>query len=299
MFGHLQNIVATRNLMDTLASINELHTVEQPTPTIATPIPDRPVHWFILYGGDYRAGDAIRTESGQQTDAIVLVSITEPPVTINTYSLARELLDADRNLKINQHFAHCGYTCIYDYYQNEWGIELEGIVLVNMSNFVYFVDGLGGVELTATVNTHDQCGDNWYTFVEGETYSMNGDELLCYARMRKNSPNGYFHRQLRWRDVMVALGEQIGVKFREQPVDFVAQTVEQIRVLFWTDLSFEQQVDWSVFAFNNVFGDEYNYCHWSLDYTVLELLPRPNGNEPYQYRALVEVDEWLQENRCE
>jgi LCP family protein required for cell wall assembly len=297
---------AMQQLVNTLATAEAL----RPTPaSTSIPLPTaeptsagpRTLHWFILYGGDYRAGDPIRNETGQQTDAVVLVSISEPPVTINTYSLARELLDADRNLKINQHMSHCGYPCIYAYYRDTWGVELEGVVLVNMSNFVYFVDGLGGVKITATVDTRDECGGKWYTFKTGETYRMNGEQLLCYARMRKHSPGGYFHRQLRWHDILVGLFNQIALKLREKPIAFIASTVDQLRVLFWTDMSLEQEVQWAVFGMNNLVNNEYTYtyCHWSLAQDSLELLPRPAGTEPYRYKSLVELDKWLQENSCE
>lgn len=82
---------------------------------------------------------------------------------------------------------------------------IDYYVEVNMQGLVDIVNVLGGIEITSPL-TFDYQGSYFY---EGETRTLDGQEALSFARMRKDDLQGDFGRQQREKMVVRAIIDAI------------------------------------------------------------------------------------------
>jgi len=118
----------------------------QRDPVFNEPIVDR-TNWLIL-GGDYRAHRA-GTGWGNKTDVMILVSVLETdPLDISVVQFPRNLYVPVRGLEDQWLFAvwgRDGWTGLQLYFQEVFGVALDGIFYTDMDRFEIFIDDLGGV----------------------------------------------------------------------------------------------------------------------------------------------------------
>lgn len=184
-------------------------------PQIATPDPNLYVDplgrntWnFIVLGSDYREGDPERQNA--HTDAFVIVHVVESNgVTDVTFlPISRELyvpVENSPDVRLSSIYNRVGFEGLTYWTEQVFGLKINAVLYTDLDKFVSFIDGIGGVKLTVTKAVKDQCGDKTYNLKQGQTEVFSGADLLCYARMRKGSENGYFDRQVRHADILAAL----------------------------------------------------------------------------------------------
>ena len=203
------------------------------TTTTLPPLADRRINILLL------GGDAGPDRPGLRTDTIIVASVD--PVTGNT-----ALLQLPRNqveLPISEDHpaydiweCHCypklantiyryglshpesfpggnnsGATAVMDLVGYLFGIEIHNYALVNLLGFVSIVDALGGLTITVTSLIEDEQytrpgGDVVPVLFEPGTYEMDGEEVLSYARVRRETDD--YHRMGRQRCVLEAMASQ-------------------------------------------------------------------------------------------
>ncbi|WAA12045.1 LytR family transcriptional regulator [Fervidibacillus halotolerans] len=152
----------------------------------------------LLLGVDEREGDRGRSDTmivltvNPNTESIEMISI---PRDMRTEIIGRGTLD-----KINHAYAFGGVEMSIDTVEHFFDIPIDYFIQVNMEGFKEIVDAVGGVTVENDLE-FSYGGDHF----EKGTITLNGDEALNFARMRKEDPRGDFGRQLRQRQIIEAI----------------------------------------------------------------------------------------------
>jgi len=153
----------------------------------------------------------------RNTDTMIVASINTKDNTLKLLSIMRDLYidikghDKDR---LNSVYAKGGIQLLYDTIYSNFGISLDGYLLVNFEEFEQIVDLLGGVNVTLTKKEAEYLNVHNYiskpvnrNVVEGEQL-MNGNQVLGYCRVRRVSTgteSNDFGRTQRQRKVLQSI----------------------------------------------------------------------------------------------
>ena len=155
---------------------------------------------ILLLGSDKRPNSG-----GFRTDAIMVVSIDPEDGTATLISIPRDLyvyIPGWRMDRINTAIVRGGIDMAKQAIHYNFGIPVDGWARMNFDGFISAIDILGGITVEATAFTRDECGGKILTYQPGSSYSMDGYEALCYARMRKWG--GDFDRMRRQQEIVQA-----------------------------------------------------------------------------------------------
>lgn len=203
------------------------------TTTTLPPLRQRRVNVLLL------GGDAGPDRSGLRTDTMIVASVD--PVTGDTalLQLPRNQIDLpipEGHPVYDVWECHCfpqianriygyglanpdqfpggnnsGARALMDLIGHLYGIEIHQYALVDLLGFVDVIDALGGLTITVTSSVTDEQytrpgGDEVPVLYTPGTYEMNGEEVLAFARVRRNADD--YHRMGRQRCVLQALAAQ-------------------------------------------------------------------------------------------
>ncbi len=203
------------------------------TTTTLAPLAERRLNVLLL------GGDAAPDRPGLRTDTIIVVSVD--PVTGATAMLQLprnqiELPIPPDHPAYDVWECHCfpelantiyqygldhpdlfpggnnsGATAVMDLIGHLYAIEIHHYALVDLLGFVSIIDALGGLTITVTALVEDEQytrpgGDEIPVLFPPGTYSMDGEETLSYARVRRGSDD--YNRMGRQRCVLEALAAQ-------------------------------------------------------------------------------------------
>lgn len=149
-----------------------------------------------------------RTEKGR-SDTMMLMTVN-PNTNVSTIvSIPRdtrtEIAGYGTIDKINHAYAFGGTSMSVNTVQNMLSIPVDYFVEVNMEGLQDIVNAVDGVQVTSPLTfSHDG-----YSFVEGESATLDGKAALAYSRMRYEDPNGDNGRQERQRQIIQATVEKI------------------------------------------------------------------------------------------
>lgn len=161
---------------------------------------------ILFLGVDDRDGDL----SGR-TDAIVLATFNKSDGTIKMASIPRDSLveipGRKNKDKINHAHAFGGTDLTIQTVEKLLDIPIDYFVKVNFTAFMEIIDALGGIEVDVPftfteMDSRDR--KNAITLREGRQ-TLNGEEALAYARMRKKDPRGDIGRGERQQEIVKAL----------------------------------------------------------------------------------------------
>lgn len=153
---------------------------------------------IMLVGQDYW-GSGSRSRS----DSMILCSINKETHTLTMTSLQRDMyvqIPGYEDNRINAAFAFGGIELFEETLMKNFGIKVDGIVVVNFTSFVTLVDKLGGVKIALTPKEADYLG------LQVGTQRLDGEQALAYSRIRKIDTD--FHRTNRQRTVITSLLNQ-------------------------------------------------------------------------------------------
>ncbi len=158
------------------------------------------------------------------TDTMIVATMNTKNHTMKLTSLMRDIyveIPGHDNNKLNSAFAKGGIDLLYQTIQNNFGVQLDGYVLVNFSAFEKIVDLLDGVEVTLTsteanyLNRTNYISDPANRTVKEGAQMMNGNQALGYCRVRKvptETEHDDFGRTQRQRAVLNSIFEQLKKK---------------------------------------------------------------------------------------
>ena len=217
----------------TIPQLVLVHTA-QPAPDYeATPLSDnseKDVVNILLVGRDADAGN------GTRSDTMLLCSFNKRDDTITLTSFLRDLyvkIPGHHKDRINAAYAFGGIELLDETLLENFGVEVDGNVEVDFSDFREIVDLMGGVtmELTAAearvINDHVR--DKEVT--EG-THLLDGRQALAYVRNRKDV-DGDFSRTNRQRKLLRAMAQA----YKSKKLTQMLGLMEDILPMISTDIS--------------------------------------------------------------
>lgn len=163
-------------------------------------------------------------KNAQNTDAMIVASINPKNNTLKFISIMRDLYvdihGYDKN-KLNSAYAKGGISLLYDTMKSNFGLDVDGYMLVNFESFEKIVDILDGVEVTLTkkeaayLNKHNYISNIGNRNVVEGTQILNGNQALGYCRVRKESTgteSNDFGRTQRQRAVLKSMVDTLKAK---------------------------------------------------------------------------------------
>lgn len=160
---------------------------------------------ILFLGLDSRYG-----ELNGRTDAMVLATFNPEDNSIKMLSIPRdsrvELVGRGTIDKINHAHAFGGLDMTIATVENLLNIPVDYFVSLNFDAFMDIVDELGGITVNSPMTFTEKDKETYgiITIYEGEQ-TLNGQEALAYARMRKSDPRGDFGRGERQQEVIESI----------------------------------------------------------------------------------------------
>ena len=206
----------------------------QPAPDYeATPLSDnseKDVVNILLVGRDADAGN------GTRSDTMLLCSFNKRDDTITLTSFLRDLyvkIPGHHKDRINAAYAFGGIELLDETLLENFGVEVDGNVEVDFSDFQEIIDLMGGVtmELTAAearvINDHVRDKE-----VSEGTHLLDGRQALAYVRNRKDV-DGDFSRTNRQRKLLRAMAQA----YKSKKLTQMLGLMEDILPMISTDIS--------------------------------------------------------------
>ncbi len=150
-------------------------------------------------------------EEGYRTDTMILCTVNVAKKTVTLTSFMRDLWvyipAREGSAKLNSAWSKGQFQALSDTLEHNFGLRVDDYFLVNFDNFKAIIDIIGGVDIELSQKEVDYFKEVTY-YGDGLEVGMNrlnGEQALCYARMRK--PDGDFQRTDRQRKVLEAIFE--------------------------------------------------------------------------------------------
>ena len=178
----------------------------------AEPLEDKDLINVMLLGIDAR-----KTGDQTRTDTMILISVNPKSHEIAMVSFMRDLYlpihEGYEDSRLNHAYEIGGLQFLYDCLENNFGLHIDGSVVVDFKQFAKIIDILGGVDITLTAKEAEHLKENVIDFTGNSTTSaaslhegschLDGNTALAYCRIRKIDDD--FHRTARQRNVLTAL----------------------------------------------------------------------------------------------
>ncbi|WP_394215564.1 LCP family protein [Brachybacterium vulturis] len=190
---------------------------------------------FLLLGSDKRsAEDAVsQGVSGQRSDVMMLVHITEDGESVYVMSFPRDLyVDVPGHGKdrINSALAYGGVGLAVTTVENFTGVPIDHVALIDFDGIEGLVDTLGGVD----VQVPEDFTAGGHRFTEG-VQTLDGEEALTFVRERKQFAEGDFQRNRNQQAVLKGITEKLISGETLSDPGKLAGTIESISPFLTTD----------------------------------------------------------------
>lgn len=162
---------------------------------------------ILLIGQDRRPGEG-RTRS----DSMILCTVNPQAKILSLTSILRDLyvqIPGYEDNRINAAYAAGGMPLLNETLEKNFGIHVDGNIEVDFGQFSEIIDLLGGVCLELRADEAKEIN----RLVAGSSLtagkqSLNGEQALVYARIRRLDSDSDFSRTNRQRKVLAALIQQ-------------------------------------------------------------------------------------------
>ncbi|TWI59935.1 LCP family glycopolymer transferase [Halalkalibacter nanhaiisediminis] len=161
---------------------------------------------ILFLGVDDREGDL----SGR-TDAMILATFNKELGTVKLLNIPRDSLvdiPGRRNQdKINHAHAFGGVDLAVETVEELFDIPVDYYSKLNFYAFVEIVDALGGIDVNVpfTFTEMDSSDQHDAITLQEGLQTLNGEEALAFARMRKSDPRGDLGRGERQQEIIKAV----------------------------------------------------------------------------------------------
>ena len=201
----------------------------------------------ILLAGEEAIGD----DRGR-TDSIMIATLNMKDNAVRLTSIMRDSyvqIPGYSDNKINAAYHNGGIKLLKETIKVNFGIEVDGYVLVQFDSFENVIDALGGIDIELSerevsyLNRTNYISDYTNHNLSVGMNHLNGNQALGYARVRyveKGLYSGDFARTLRHRTVMKAIFD----KYKEKSILELVQMVPELLPLVTTDLTKTQCVEY-------------------------------------------------------
>lgn len=186
---------------------------------------------ILLIGQDHQEG-----ETGSRSDSILVCSFLPDSGKLIFTSFLRDLyvpIPGHGSNRLNAAYAFGGAPLLQRTMEENFGITIRGCVEVDFSQFAQIIDLLGGVELELRRDEAELINEETGSSLSEGSQTLNGQQALCYARIRKLDIDGDFSRTARQRQVIRALLEA----YRSAPLPTLLKTLMKLSPMISTDMN--------------------------------------------------------------
>ncbi len=174
--------------------------------------------------------EAIHDDRGR-TDSIMIATINQKDNKLSLTSIMRDTyvkIPGFSDNKINAAYHNGGMKTLVATIKENFGIKVDGYVLVNFESFQDIIDAIGGIDIKLSeeevkyLNSTNYISNTANHNLSVGMNHMNGNQALGYARVRyvsKDGNYGDFARTLRHRTVMSAIYKKM---MKKSTLDLVA-----------------------------------------------------------------------------
>ena len=191
----------------------------------------------MLIGQDARPG-----EDRSRSDTMILVSLNREKKAIQLTSFMRDTyvrIPGYLDNRLNVAYRYGGTELMNETFLVNFGLKIDGNVMVDFREFANIIDMLGGVTLELSWEEAEYMNNAGYSeIVAGENY-MNGEATLTFVRMRHVS-GGDYGRTARQRRVLVALAQS----FTDASIGTMLELVREVLPHVVTNLTDGQIMDY-------------------------------------------------------
>ena len=208
---------AVLNTMDRDPS-TDLSTVEMDDDLLTY---DKDVINILLVGSDKRA---TWTEAGR-SDSTMIATLDLKNKRLKLTSLMRDMyvpIPGHEENRFNAAYSLGGVKLLYETIATNFGIKLDGYVIVDFAAFQAVIDTIGGVKIELTEKEYKYLTTAYHRGsvlkVKPGLNNLNGEQALAYSRIRQKEVDaqGDFGRTRRQRDVLQSIfNEAKGMSFSE------------------------------------------------------------------------------------
>ena len=236
-------------------------TIEVTWPSETTPVVDEEKVINIMLLGEDRPAGYYRG----RTDTMILVTINTKTNTITLTSIMRDLfvqIPGWADNRINAAYIFGGIDLFMETFTLNFGITLDGIVMVELEKFADVVNILGGVTINLTQKevTYMHDGMRWTHLTVGPN-RLTGEEALAYSRLREIDND--FARTNRQRKVL----ESIISEYKQQPLNRLLPLMQQILPLLTTTMTNAEMFEYAFDMFPMLSGCTINTMRLPLEGT--------------------------------
>ena len=173
--------------------------------SLSDEVPDSttPLVNVLLIGQDAREGEA-----GSRSDSIMLCTYNAQSQKLFFTSFLRDLyvpIPGHGSNRINAAYAFGGRKLLKQTIEENFQLKIDGTVEVDFSQFSEIIDLLGGVCITLRADEANVINEETGSQLTEGAQTLNGQQALAYARIRKLDSDGDFSRTSRQRMVMQAI----------------------------------------------------------------------------------------------
>lgn len=186
---------------------------------------------ILLIGQDRREGESVA-----RSDTMILCTFNPDAKKITLTSFLRDLyvqIPGHNNNRINAAYAAGGAPLLAKTLETNFGIQLDGCVEVDFSQFADIVDLLDGVTIELRRDEAQLISRETGTQLEEGLQTLNGAQALTYSRIRKLDADGDFSRTQRQRKVLQAMAD----RFRDASLTTLLTLTEALLPMISTDMS--------------------------------------------------------------
>lgn len=187
---------------------------------------------ILLIGQDARPG-----WGRSRSDSMILVTFNKSAKTITLTSFLRDLyvqIPGYKDNKINSAYPAGGMELLNKTLKLNFGVEVDGNVDVNFSQFPAVIDLLGGVDMELRYDEAMSINRSMGDAVLGQgMMHLDGQRALAYARIRYLDADADFSRTNRQRKVINALIE----KFRDTKLTTLLGLLDDLLPMVTTDMT--------------------------------------------------------------
>lgn len=161
---------------------------------------------IMLIGDDSRPG-----EGRSRSDSMILVTLNPKKNAIQMTSFMRDTyvqIPGYVNNRLNVAYRYGGNELMNETFKLNFGIEIDGNVMVNFAEFTAIIDMLGGVDMELNQEEVNYMHGKGCTDTVVGMNHLDGEETLVFVRMRKVS-GGDYGRTERQRRVLGAVVESV------------------------------------------------------------------------------------------
>lgn len=193
---------------------------------------------IMLIGQDRRPG-----EDRARSDSMILVTLNKEKGSIQLTSFMRDTyvqIPGYLDTRLNAAFRYGGTDLMNETFKVNFGLEIDGNVMVDFDKFTEIIEILGGININMT-----KAEANYMNTIRAGKFStgmnyLNAEQALTFVRIRELQGSDY-GRTERQRRVLVAIAES----FRDADLVTIFNVIDQVLPHIVTNLTDAQIIEYA------------------------------------------------------